>query len=298
MPPSLLLTRPEDASRRFAAGLAHLGLTVVISPVLRIVPVTHDAAALSAAAGLVFTSVHAVPAAGPGRGRPAICVGPATGQAARAAGFAVTEGPGDAARMMPLLTGLGTGWIHPHGAHIAKELPVPGMVVYDQQPLPPSVQAEALLAGAGPVILPVFSPRSSRLVSDWARGASAPRRPASIRSSASASQLRCRDPCPPRPRGFPPRRPRPVSSCPFGGLRRLRASCSEVLSRCFPVPFRPDARFAAGPRPASGRHSMACLRGQSNRRPTAPQPAVVSPVPRSAGFRPRPASLPHPASVR
>lgn len=174
MPPSLLLTRPEDASRRFAAGLAHLGLTVVISPVLRIVPVAHDAAALSAAAGLVFTSVHAVPAAGPGRGRPAICVGPATGQAARAAGFAVTEGPGDAARMMPLLTDLGPGWIHPHGAHIAKELPVPGMVVYDQQPVPPSAQAEALLAGAGPVILPVFSPRSSRLVSDWASGARAP----------------------------------------------------------------------------------------------------------------------------
>ncbi len=60
---------------------------------MRIVPVAHDAAVLARAAGLVFTSVHAVPAAGPGRGRPAFCVGPATAAAARAAGFDVTQGP-------------------------------------------------------------------------------------------------------------------------------------------------------------------------------------------------------------
>lgn len=101
-PPVLLLTRPEPASRRFAAEAAYLGLQTIISPVLRILPVAHEGGArLAQARGLVFTSVHAVPAAGAGRGRPAICVGPATAQAARAAGFDVTEGPGDAARMMP-----------------------------------------------------------------------------------------------------------------------------------------------------------------------------------------------------
>lgn len=164
--PVLLLTRPEDASRRFAAAVADLGLRVVISPVLRIVPVAHDAARLAAASGLVLTSVNALAAAGPGRGRPAICVGPATAQAARAAGYRVTEGPGDAERMLPLLQDLGPGWLHPHGAHVAKVLPVPGMVVYDQQPLALNDQARAALAGPAPVLVPLFSPRSARVLAD------------------------------------------------------------------------------------------------------------------------------------
>lgn len=171
--PTMLLTRPEPAARRFAAAVAHLGLPVVISPILRIVPVAHDTALLAGAGGLVFTSVHAVPAAGSGRGRPAICVGPATAQAARAAGFAVTEGPGDAARMMPLLQDLGVGWLHPHGAHVAKVLPVLGMVVYDQLPQDLTPAARAVLDGPGPVILPLFSPRSARVLAAQAAGARA-----------------------------------------------------------------------------------------------------------------------------
>lgn len=175
--PVLLLTRPEPASRRFAAEAAHLGLETTVSPVLRIAPVAHDGARLARARGLVFTSVHAVQAAGAGpewgRGRPAICVGPATAGAARAAGFQVTEGPGDAARMLPLLAGLGEGWLHPHGAHVARRLPVPGMVVYDQLPLALSADARQLLAGRAPVIVPLFSPRSARLLSAEAEKAQA-----------------------------------------------------------------------------------------------------------------------------
>ena len=45
--PTLLLTRPDGASRRFATGVADLGLAVVIAPVLRIVAVEHDAARLA-----------------------------------------------------------------------------------------------------------------------------------------------------------------------------------------------------------------------------------------------------------
>ncbi|SMO79535.1 uroporphyrinogen-III synthase [Paracoccus laeviglucosivorans] len=174
MPPSLLLTRPQRAAERFAARVAGLGLDVVISPILRIVPVAHDADLLRNAQGLVLTSVNAIPAAGPGRGRPAICVGPATAKAARAAGFDVTEGPGDAARMLPLLQGLGPGWLHPHGAHVAADLPVPGVVVYDQLPQPLSAQAVDLLSGSEAVILPLFSPRSARLLADAARDARGP----------------------------------------------------------------------------------------------------------------------------
>ncbi|MTH63346.1 uroporphyrinogen-III synthase [Paracoccus shanxieyensis] len=171
MAPTLLLTRPLAASQRFARMLGRQD--AVISPIIRIVPVAHDAGMLAAARGLVFTSAHAVPAAGPGQARQAFCVGPATAKAARAAGFAVTEGPGDAAGLAPMLAGLGPGWVHPHGAHLAARLPVPGVVVYDQQAQPLSSCAQALLAGAGPVILPLFSPRSARLAGMAAEGARA-----------------------------------------------------------------------------------------------------------------------------
>mgnify|MGYP005752537667 CR=1 FL=1 len=164
MPPPLLLTRPEADARRFARLLP--GWPAVIAPILRIEPVAHDGAALASAPGLVFTSAHAVPAAGPGRGRPAICVGAGTGAAARAAGFAVTEGEGTATSLLPLIAACPTPLIHPHGRHLARALPVPGVVVYDQVPQPLTAEAAALLAGEGPVILPVFSPRSARLLAE------------------------------------------------------------------------------------------------------------------------------------
>ncbi|SEH84197.1 uroporphyrinogen-III synthase [Paracoccus alkenifer] len=161
--PVVLLIRPQEAAERFAAQIAPMGLRALISPMLRIVPVPHDAAALQAARGLVFTSENGVRFAGPGRGRPAWCVGPRTAKAAAAAGYDAITGPGDAARLIPLISDLGPGWLHAHGRHLAARLPVPGVVVYDQQALPLSAQARALLAGDGPVILPLFSPRSARL---------------------------------------------------------------------------------------------------------------------------------------
>lgn len=187
--PTLLLTRPEAASARFAARLTGVkpGLTVIIAPLMRIVPVDHDAAGLARATGLVFTSENAVPSAGQGAGRPAICVGPRTAAAAQAAGFDVTEGPGDAARMMPLLADLGPGWMHPHGRYVAAELPVPGVVVYDQHPLPLSDAARAVLEGDAPVILPLFSPRSARLAAAETRDAAAPLWIATISAAADAA---------------------------------------------------------------------------------------------------------------
>lgn len=178
--PLLLLTRPEPAARRFAAEAAGFGWPVVVSPALRIVPVAHDGAALAAAAGLVFTSENAVPFAGPGRGRRAICVGPRTAEVARAAGFDAEAGPGDAARLVPLLAGLGPGWLHPHGKHIARALPVAGVAVYDQQPVALNRAALDALAGVEPVVLPLFSPRTAAIVSDQAGGALAPLWPAPL----------------------------------------------------------------------------------------------------------------------
>lgn len=170
--PPVLLTRPEADSRRFAALLPDW--PVVISPILRIVPVPHDAAVLAEAPGLVFTSAHAVAAAGPGQGRLALCVGGRTAQVAQAAGFRVRAGNGFADSLLPLIAAAGLPLIHPHGRHLARDLPVPGMVVYDQQALPLTAQAGALLAGPDPVILPVFSPRSALLLGQAAGAALAP----------------------------------------------------------------------------------------------------------------------------
>jgi uroporphyrinogen-III synthase len=166
--PTLLLTRPRADSLRFAALLPEW--SVVISPILKIVPVAHDAERLARAEALVFTSAHAVSAAAPGRGRTAFCVGERTAEVARIAGFAAIAGPGDAEGLLPMIEASGLRLVHPHGRHLARDLPIEGMVVYDQLPLPLNDKACALLSRDGDVVLPLFSPRSAHLVAAATRG--------------------------------------------------------------------------------------------------------------------------------
>ena len=161
--PTLLLTRPIADSRRLAAMLPEL--PAVISPILRIVPVEHDAARLANAAALVFTSVHAIPSAGPGNGRTAFCVGPRCAAVAREAGFEVIEGPGDAEGLAPLIAASGLAALHPRGVHVARDLPVEGVIVYDQQPCALSQQAQELLGQSDPVVVPLLSARSAGMLS-------------------------------------------------------------------------------------------------------------------------------------
>ena len=182
--PVLLLTRPAEDSRRFAAMLPEW--QAVIAPILRIVPVDHDHARLRDAPGLVFTSAHAVPAAGPGRGRLALCVGGHTAQVAGAAGFDVRQGNGFAEGLLPLIAAAPVPLIHPHGRHLARSLPVPGMVVYDQQAVPLTAEAQGLLTQTSPIVLPLFSARSAALVSRAVRGAAAPLWPVAISDAVLA----------------------------------------------------------------------------------------------------------------
>ncbi|WP_410217124.1 uroporphyrinogen-III synthase [Paracoccus sp. (in: a-proteobacteria)] len=183
--PTLLLTRPEEDSLRLAASFP--GWPVIISPVLRIVPVDHDRSVLERAQGLVFTSAHAVGPAGPGRGRPALCVGGRTAQAAHEAGYAVMQGNGFAESLLPLIAASPVPLLHPQGQHVAHRLPVPGVVVYDQLPQPLTATAQALLAEKAPVVVPVFSPRSARLLSAQAGQAQAPLWLAAISEAARAA---------------------------------------------------------------------------------------------------------------
>ncbi|MGI1662212.1 uroporphyrinogen-III synthase [Palleronia sp. KMU-117] len=185
VPPILLLTRPAAQSERFFAQCeAALGHPVeaIVSPVIAIVAreFDHDASGL---AGVIFTSENAVAALGdaPWRtGLRAWCVGRQTAEAAAAAGFDAVSADGDAADLVALiLADRPEGpLLHLRGAHVADDtaarltaggVPTKAVVIYDQvaQPLTPA--ARRWLRGSDrPVLLPLFSPRSARLVRDEA----------------------------------------------------------------------------------------------------------------------------------
>lgn len=144
----------------------------------------HDPERVRRALGFVFTSAHAIPSAGPGRGRLAICVGSRTGELARQAGFAVIEGNGFAESLLPLIAAAEIPLLHPHGRHLARDLPVEGIVVYDQLPLALSKAAHGLLTGTRPIVLPLFSPRSAHILGQQAMAARAPLWPVAISQAA------------------------------------------------------------------------------------------------------------------
>ncbi|MGR3454923.1 uroporphyrinogen-III synthase [Pseudooceanicola sp.] len=178
MTPVILLTRPAPDSAAFAGALrARLPeARVVISPLLRIEvlgPLPDGAFD-----GLIFTSRNGVRAylALGGPLLPCYCVGPGTAAEARAAGMTAADAAGDAVALEALIRAdRPTGrWLHPHGRHVrvdlsgrltAAGLTVEGCAIYDQVAQDPSDEARGLLAGAAPVIVPVFSPRSAKLLS-------------------------------------------------------------------------------------------------------------------------------------
>lgn len=196
MPVPVLLTRPEPQARRFAAQLADRfgpGVAALITPLMRtqfLAPVWPQ----GRASGLILTSETGVRAAADlrraGADLPgfAWCVGERTAQAAREAGFAATAGWGDADHLVDLITRqTGPGSITDPLWHLCgvdrrgdvagrltrAGIPTQAIPVYRQDPQPLTVAALAVLAQPGPVIVPLFSPRSTRLFAD-AVGAAAP----------------------------------------------------------------------------------------------------------------------------
>lgn len=179
--PHLLLTRPHAQSVRFAESLrsALPGLRVTIAPLLRIALDPPGAAAADGVAGLIFTSENGVAGFVAGCARrdvPAWCVGPRTAEAARAAGFAtVHQGGGDARALIAELTAVRPDGplLHVRGRHAAADISgalnaagigARDLVVYDQQAQPMPPEGAAALASRGDVVVPVFSPRSARLL--------------------------------------------------------------------------------------------------------------------------------------
>jgi uroporphyrinogen-III synthase len=126
----LLLTRPEADAARSRAALMARGHEVVTAPLLTIVPSRATAIDLSGVQALLITSrngLSAFAALSPRRDLPVYAVGPASAEAARAAGFAeVVSAEGDAAALVALVAdrlrpeaGL---LYHPAGRHVAGEL--------------------------------------------------------------------------------------------------------------------------------------------------------------------------------
>ncbi|WP_164736668.1 uroporphyrinogen-III synthase [Pararhodobacter zhoushanensis] len=172
MPPILLLTRPLPQSNRFAAEAFEScpPHEVVIAPLSEVVGVPFDARVFDRARGLVLTSANAVPFLPKLPPMPAWCVGPATAQAAKAAGFEPRDGGGEAGALIETLTRDAPEGplVHAHGVHLARDLvaalpqlDLQGVAVYEAQgcEFPPGLAEQ--LAGRR-VVVALFSPRAAK----------------------------------------------------------------------------------------------------------------------------------------
>lgn len=173
--PVLLMTRPLEAARRFAASLPadlQARLQVVYSPLIEIRPLPGPADA-GDMRGLIFTSANGVAACEAPLSLPAYCVGEATAEAARRKGWKAQACGGTAdALVAELLEARPQGpLLHLRGAHargdVAARLSAGGVpcrekAVYEQQLLPLTDAAAAALTAQGTVIVPLFSPRTAQ----------------------------------------------------------------------------------------------------------------------------------------
>ncbi len=160
---------------------------MIISPVLRISPIT-DAIDLSGFEGVILTSENGAVALSKVAcvdGVEAWCVGDRTAEVATDLGMRAVSARGDADALVALLglrASAGT-LLHVHGTRtqgdVVTRIRAAGFraesrMVYEQVETPLTKTARACLNDRGPIVLPLFSPRSAELVGDEARTANAP----------------------------------------------------------------------------------------------------------------------------
>ena len=183
-PPLVLLTRPRAASERFAKALrAEVGpVQVAILPLMEIAPLVAGLD-LDGVAALIFTSAAGVEVFARltrNRDLPAWCVGDRTAEAARDIGLKATSAGGDAAALVALMAEARPDGrlLHLHGAHTrgdvaerlaAANLRAEARAIYDQVSVPAGGAFAAALDHDGPVIVPLFSPRSAKLFAEVPR---------------------------------------------------------------------------------------------------------------------------------
>ena len=158
--PVLLMTRPPDASERFAASLRARGLLFrpVISPLFAIEP-RGPLPGTEGLRGLIFTSANGVAcwdALGGRKDLPVYTVGPATARAARAAGMVAQGADGGVEELRDWLLALKppVPLLHVHGTHVSGDLSgqltraglqCGSVAVYDQPRLPLTPEARAAM---------------------------------------------------------------------------------------------------------------------------------------------------------
>ncbi len=198
----LLLTRPDAQSRAFATDCRAAGWSgdIAISPLIEI-EARHLTADLSPYAALIFTSINGVESVAAQTdltGRLAIAVGGATAQRAEQAGMTAIAADGTAESLIAMLLAdpPATPLCHLRGAHArvdlserltANGLPTDAFIVYDQHARALSPEAVALLRGPGPIIVPLFSPRSAVLMAAACKGSTAQLLPVAISAAAAAA---------------------------------------------------------------------------------------------------------------
>ena len=180
MSPTILITRPEASAVSFADQLRlrfGCDVKVILSPVLRIefCGTLPDMANVKT---LLFTSRNGVAAFLAKTARkdiPCICVGEATAGFARAHGLPATASTGSGDDLVKhVISNHESGpCLHVRGEHGVGEIslrltkagiPTAETILYQQVQHPLTDEACELLTGSNPVILPLFSPRTARLL--------------------------------------------------------------------------------------------------------------------------------------
>ena len=176
----ILLTRPRDQALGFAEALVKLGVipkNILIDPIQKIegVEVSYDFTSVRA---LLITSANAVaylPADLIGSNLPTFCVGKATTRAALKRGLMAQHLAATAQGLCNVLSaqvprGL---LLHLRGTHTSLDFEVhfwdtpieaQNLIIYRQTTQELGFETYKLLRGVDPIILPVFSPRSARLL--------------------------------------------------------------------------------------------------------------------------------------
>ena len=200
--PVLLLTRPEVASRDFAAALQAEGpggFVTVVSPLIGIA-LRGPLPDMTGVRGVIFTSangVEAYAALGGTAGLPCFTVGQATADAARDLGFDPRVAGGDAEALVAFVRAAApeAPVLHLRGAHsrgaVAERLSSAGTetheaVIYDQPLGDLTAEAQAALAGSVPVVLPLFSPRTAARFAELAAGLKSFRAPLLVAAMSGA----------------------------------------------------------------------------------------------------------------
>lgn len=201
--PVILLTRPQEDAAALARDLAAQGWSPLLWPLFEVVTLD-DSVDLRGAQAVIFSSANAARRVA-GAAIPALCVGEATAQAARASGFSdVRSADGDAAALLSLalktLRAQAGPVVYARGetvaADIAGALRAAGhapleKVVYAARPATAAPLDVAAALAAGAVSVAAFhSPRAARLFAafsaPWRDGLSACAAVAISENTASA----------------------------------------------------------------------------------------------------------------